>query len=301
MFTFNTYGSVNPSNSSFTTGDIDGDEKPDIVYLGDQASVSVIRNKSVPGNIILEPRIGYFISANSSGLAMGDLDGDKKPEIVVGNTNMNTISVLRNKSMAGNISFDPKISYPTNGQSGFFGIGDVDGDGKPDIAISNKSTNTFTILRNQLGNTSINRICANGGVTLASNITGASYQWQQNSGGSFVNISNGINFSGVNTPNLQISNIPSSWHSYLYRCVVSGNFISTIYKLNTANTWTGTVSTAWENPSNWSCGTVPDANTDVIINSGTVVINSNVTIRSLEINSGVNLSVNTGMTVTILH
>jgi len=33
------------------------------------------------------------------------------------------------------------------------------------------------------------------------------------------------------------------------------------------NEWNGTVNNAWENAANWSCGTVPAANTVVYINS----------------------------------
>jgi hypothetical protein len=52
----------------------------------------------------------------------------------------------------------------------------------------------------------------------------------------------------------------------------------------TGNTWIGMVSTAWENPSNWSCGSVPTSNTDVLIPSNTSfhpVIRSHVVIKSL--------------------
>ena len=65
--------------------------------------------------------------------------------------------------------------------------------------------------------------------------------------------------------------------------------------------WTGAVSTAWENPGNWSCGVLPDANSDVVINSGTAVLNSNTTIRSFTVNQGVNFTVNPGYTLTINH
>ena len=67
------------------------------------------------------------------------------------------------------------------------------------------------------------------------------------------------------------------------------------------NSWTGSVSTDWENSGNWSCGKVPDSNTDVILNSGTVVLNSNVIIRSLKLNPGVQFINSTGFTLTITH
>jgi len=52
----------------------------------------------------------------------------------------------------------------------------------------------------------------------------------------------------------------------------------------TGNTWMGAVSTAWENPLNWSCGSVPTSNSDVVIPSNTLyqpVISSHVVIKSL--------------------
>jgi hypothetical protein len=144
-------------------------------------------------------------------------------------------------------------------------------------------------------------ICPNGGSTITSNKTGTSYQWQQNTGTGFANISNNSNFSGVNTPVLQFNNIPSSWYGYQYRCVVDGNNYSVVFSIATRNTWTGAVSTAWENPANWSCGIVPDANTDVEITVGTVVISSNATIHSLVIDPSVSLTVASGFNFTILN
>ncbi len=68
-----------------------------------------------------------------------------------------------------------------------------------------------------------------------------------------------------------------------------------------ANNWTGAVNTAWENPGNWSCGKVPDANTNVTINSGTVLVSSDVSIRTLTLNNSVNFSVTSGYNFTVLQ
>ncbi|MEO6358656.1 MAG: hypothetical protein ABIU77_16700 [Ferruginibacter sp.] len=65
------------------------------------------------------------------------------------------------------------------------------------------------------------------------------------------------------------------------------------------NTWTGNVSNAWENPANWSCGEVPDNNTDVVINGGTVSINSNIIVGSLSINEKATVSVTSAFTIII--
>jgi len=77
------------------------------------------------------------------------------------------------------------------------------------------------------------RFCANGSTNINANISGASYQWQQNTGSGFVNISNNANFSGTNTATLGLTNIPLSWNGYRYRCLVNSNFsITTIIYLN---------------------------------------------------------------------
>lgn len=143
-------------------------------------------------------------------------------------------------------------------------------------------------------------ICPGGNNNISSNIAGAGYQWQVNTGSGYTNISNNANYNGATTATLQLINIPSSWYGYKYRCFVNGTY-SNVYEIRFVNYWTGAVSTAWEVPGNWSCGTVPDSNTDVVINAGTVVVNSNIIIGTLFLGTGVQFSVTTPHTVTIIH
>ena len=143
-------------------------------------------------------------------------------------------------------------------------------------------------------------ICAGGNQVISSDITGSTYQWQVNIGSGFANIADNSNYSGSNTINLQLNNIPSSWYGYQYRCMVDGNTSYVVY-LRFVNTWTGAVNSSWEDPANWSCGVVPDPNTDVIINSGAVGLNSNTSCRSLTINPGVLFIINPGNKLTITH
>lgn len=69
----------------------------------------------------------------------------------------------------------------------------------------------------------------------------------------------------------------------------------------TANTWTGAVNSAWETAGNWSCGIVPDSTTNVMINSGTVILNSNRSVKSFTLSPGVNFKVNTGFNLTVAN
>lgn len=65
--------------------------------------------------------------------------------------------------------------------------------------------------------------------------------------------------------------------------------------------WTGAVNNNWENPANWSCNNLPGNTSNVIIYSGTVIINSNVTINKLTILPGANLTVSPGYNLTVLN
>ena len=153
------------------------------------------------------------------------------------------------------------------------------------------------------GNNSNLNVCSGSSITLSSNITGGTYQWQVDNGSGFTNISDGGPYSGTNTASLTINNAPQSLYGHQFRAVVNGGTFSQTYTLKFNISWEGTVSTAWENAANWSCGVLPDANTDVIINAGKPnypQLNSNATIRSLKLNSGASGTVKSGFTLTIL-
>lgn len=139
-----------------------------------------------------------------------------------------------------------------------------------------------------------------GNTSFQSTVSGSTYQWQVNTGNGFTNISDNSNYTGTSSATLNVNNVPSSWNGYQYRCVTNtGN--GNVYTIKFNDGWTGAVNTLWENPANWSCAVLPDANTDVVISSGNVVINSNVTIKSLTVKPGATLTVNSSFTLTVLH
>lgn len=148
----------------FTTGtaphnlaiaDIDGDGKEDIIVPNALAgTISIIRNNSTPGTISLATKVDFTAGANSIGVAVGDLNGDGKLDIICSNNTANTMSVFRNTATSGSIttgSLAAKVDF-TTGIAPSYGIavGDLDGDGKPDIVVPNSGTsdNTVSVFRN---------------------------------------------------------------------------------------------------------------------------------------------------------
>ena len=142
-------------------------------------------------------------------------------------------------------------------------------------------------------------------ISIAADLTGKNYQWQLSTDSvHFNNISNNNYYSGVTTASLSLNNISSSFNGYQYRCVtetsISNTTTLTVLKLNQYE-WTGTVSNEWENPANWLCGEVPGQDATVIINSGNIIIHSNVSIGNLQLQPGTLLTVAAGYTLTIAH
>ncbi len=129
--------------------DFDGDGDMDIAITSWNASnVSILKNISTSGTILFAPRIEFPTGTNPEGIATGDIDGDGKPDLVTADVNLFTVSVLRNTSSGGAISFAAPVSFPSGFNPRAVIISDLDGDGKSDIAAAVETTNKIAVFRN---------------------------------------------------------------------------------------------------------------------------------------------------------
>jgi hypothetical protein len=140
-------------------GDLDGDGKLDLAFVDPYNNlVSVLRNTASSGSITtgsFASRVDFSTGANSFPVrvAISDLDGDGKPDLVVTNSNTQKVSLFRNTAISGSIttaSFAAKIDYAIGLDAAGLSIGDIDGDGKPEVITANESDNTISVLRNGL-------------------------------------------------------------------------------------------------------------------------------------------------------
>jgi hypothetical protein len=76
-----------------------------------------------------------------SRIAVGDLDGDTKPDIAVTNSS-NSFSV---RLGAGDGTFGPRVDYPTSGTPNGIAIADLNADGRRDVVVSIRGTNTLVV------------------------------------------------------------------------------------------------------------------------------------------------------------
>lgn len=135
--------------TGIAVGDLDGDGKPDIAAASQYSGLSILRNTGSNGNISFSAPLTVQGSFGGPIVALGDLDGDGKPEIVIGNGENSTLTIHKNKSVPGVPYFAAGAtvgsSYNVNGLA----IGDIDGDGKPDIVTTN-AIDIVDVFRNSI-------------------------------------------------------------------------------------------------------------------------------------------------------
>lgn len=130
-------------------GDLNDDGKPDLVTVnGSSYSVSVLKNISTSGTIAYDPKVDFAAGTNPSALAVSDLDGDGQLDLVVANQSDNTLSVYRNVSTGGAIDFATSVDFTTGSSPYAIAIGDLDGDGKSELIVANRTGDNVSVLRN---------------------------------------------------------------------------------------------------------------------------------------------------------
>ena len=136
--------------------DIDGDGKLDIVISNIFSnSISVLRNNASAGVAFVagsfNAHVDFLTNNSPAGIALGDMNGDGKIDIVVANAARSNVSIFRNTSSPGIInasSLSTSDSITTGFNPFSATIGDLDGDGYPDIIATDNSFGKVSLLRN---------------------------------------------------------------------------------------------------------------------------------------------------------
>jgi hypothetical protein len=141
-----------PSNGggspySVAAGDINGDGKPDIIianYEGD--TIGILINKG-DGTFFAQKIFSLGIGSSPRFVTTFDLNNDGKLDIVVVNSGGDNVVVFLNN---GDGTSFTQVTYSMNTGSSprCAAVGDVNGDGKPDMIVANSDANNLCVLFN---------------------------------------------------------------------------------------------------------------------------------------------------------
>ena len=167
--------------------DIDGDGKPDIIVANSGSNtISVFHNTATSGSISsssFSPKVDFATGTTPESVAIADMDGDGKVDILVSNEGSGNLSIFRNMATSGTIS-GSSLAAAVSLTSDLFPLGvvvdDLDGDTKPDIVVANPGANTITIFRNNptaslAPITGTTTVCTGATTTLSSTSTGGTW------------------------------------------------------------------------------------------------------------------------------
>lgn len=137
-----------------TTADFNHDGKPDLVAtatLNNQISLLLNQTADNATSFTFGAPTNLITSTGPWGVDVNDIDGDGDPDILVANRNQNAINVFLHSGNFASPTFS-KIDISTTLPTRNIKAGDLDGDGKPDLAYIafNNATSTAQvgILRN---------------------------------------------------------------------------------------------------------------------------------------------------------
>jgi hypothetical protein len=140
---------------SVAIGDLDGDGKPDIVVVdGNDSTMSIFRNVSTGGSLSTNsfaPRLDFVLASTTEMVALADVDGDGKLDLLTTAYLGQVLSMFHNVSVPGSLttnSFEPRLDFATGGRAHRVAVADLDGDGKPDIAVTTELPSQLVLFKN---------------------------------------------------------------------------------------------------------------------------------------------------------
>jgi len=140
---FGTGGGGSPQ--SVVIGDLNGDTRPDLA-VANAGSATPSNTVSVllgNGDGTFGAHTDFGTGGGSHSVAIGDLNGDRRPDLAVANTDANTVSVLLGN---GDGTFGSKTDFGTGDGPSSVAIGYLNNDGWPDLAVANSNGQTVSVL-----------------------------------------------------------------------------------------------------------------------------------------------------------
>jgi hypothetical protein len=142
--------------SALSIVDIDNDNRNDILVTNqDAASFSIFKNITNGNGIFdLGDRIDFLSNSLPRSMAIGDLNGDAKPDMLIANATTGNVSVFQNNAVKfanfSNNTLLAKVDFNQASQPLGVIVADFDNDGRPDFATLDVSAKQISFRRNKM-------------------------------------------------------------------------------------------------------------------------------------------------------
>jgi hypothetical protein len=128
--------------------DVNGDGRLDLAvanysYGASAGSVSVLLGN---GNGTFQGAVNFAVGSIPVSVAVADVNGDGRPDLVTANQSGNSVSVLLGN---GNGTFQSAVNFGVGSSPRSVAVADVNGDGRPDLVTANFGSGSVSVL---LGN-----------------------------------------------------------------------------------------------------------------------------------------------------
>ncbi len=140
------------SATALALADFDGDGRLDVVVAGDLLTVAFGKGDGTFG-----ASVSYMTGSMPMAMKVADVDGDGHPDLVVTNVTFppgaglpvtlgaGSVNVFRN---LGAGTFAPQVTYPAGNGTSNVAVGDLDGDGRPELLATNTVDGTLGVFVN---------------------------------------------------------------------------------------------------------------------------------------------------------
>lgn len=293
--------------------DLDGDGLADVIsninYADSNRVYKNTGNTSIP-NGLLQQKVSFLRPRQPISLVTNDFNSDGNIDLLffgggspTPKTNADSIYIFKGTGIPDQFNFQYRME-PTNHNLYTEEVltGDYNADGRPDMLLVQSGSNfkELNFLVNAVHGVLHSSGCASGSRAITVLGRGKKHQWQIFQNGAFTNITNTQPFGGATSHTLTISSLSPAILSSRFRCIVD-NVATPEYTVRIRNEFKGppTGNRLWSDPANWSCGVIPDINSDAIINGLEVIIDQPASCRHINLKNGAKITLQNGAILDI--
>ena len=137
--------------TSVVAADFNGDQRPDLAVTDYSLGRVLVLVGGGNGTFVLPKQVSTLVDSGPIASAVGDLNGDQDPDLVIANQLAGNVSVLVGGANEG---FSGPFNFTTGSGPSSIAVRDFDGDNKLDLAVANVNSDNVSVL---LNNTSVNQ------------------------------------------------------------------------------------------------------------------------------------------------